>query len=96
MVDLGVSSAAEGDYANALSWYADRSVEAAERFETEFDRAIETIASAPERFPQCDERHRFYLMRHFPYQIIYRQHGTEWVVIAIAHTSRDPRYWSGR
>ncbi|NLX97738.1 MAG: type II toxin-antitoxin system RelE/ParE family toxin [Rhodopirellula sp.] len=96
MVNLVVSSAAEGDYAEALSWYADRSIQTAERFEAEFDRAIETIASDPERFPRCDERHRFYLMRDFPFKIIYRQHGTGWVVIAVAHTAREPRFWSGR
>jgi len=96
MANLVISSAAEGDYAEALSWYADRSPEAAECFDVELDRALEIIASAPEQFPRCDERHRFYLMRDFPYQIIYRPHGTDWVVIAVAHTSRSPVYWSDR
>ena len=96
MIDLVVCSAAEGEYAEALSWYAKRSVQAAERFDAEFDQAMETIASAPHRFPRCDECHHYSLMRHFPYQIIYRQHQDHWVVIAIAHTARKPRYWSAR
>ena len=96
MVEVVVCSAAEDDYAQALSWYAERSIQAADRFEAEFDRVLQVIAAAPERFPQCDERHRFYLMRQFPYQVIYRQHEEHWVIIAIAHTARSPRYWSGR
>jgi plasmid stabilization system protein ParE len=96
MVDLVVSSAAEGDYAEALAWYAERSVETAERLEEHFDQALRVIASDPERFPLCDERHRYYLLRSFPYQVIYRQHEDHWVVIAVAHTARKPRYWSRR
>jgi plasmid stabilization system protein ParE len=96
MIELVVSSAAEGDYSDALSWYAERSVQAAERFDADFDEALRTIASDPERFPHCDDRHHFYLMQQFPYQVIYRQHGTQWVVIAVAHTARQPRYWSRR
>ena len=90
MIDLVVCSAAEVDYAEALSWYAERSVQVAERFDVEFDQALETIASDPERFPRCDERHSYYLMRRFPYQIIYRQHLDHWVVIAVAHTAQSP------
>ena len=96
MIELVVCSAAEGDYAEALSWDAERSVEAAERFDAQFDHALETIASDPERFPRCDDRHRFYLMRAFPYQVIYRPQDDHWVVIAVAHTARQPRYWSDR
>jgi toxin ParE1/3/4 len=96
MIELVICSAAEADYAQALSWYAERSAQAAERFDTEFDQALKTIASGPERFPRCDERHHFYLMRHFPYQLIYRPHDDHWVLIAVAHTARKPRLWSGR
>jgi toxin ParE1/3/4 len=96
MIDPIVCSAAEDDYAEALSWYAQRSIQAAERFDAEFNEALQTILSNPERFPRCDDRHRFYLMRHFPYQVIYRQHENHLLVIAVAHTARRPRYWSGR
>lgn len=76
MIDLVVCSVAEAEYADALCWYAERSVSAAERFDAEFDQAMQTIASDPERFPKCDERHHYYLMCRFPYQIIYRQEAT--------------------
>ena len=96
MTELVVSSAAEGDYAEALKWYAERSVQAAERFDAELDRAFQSIASDPERFPRCDDRHQYYLMRHFPYQVIFRHYDNRVVVIAVAHTARQPRYWGDR
>ena len=96
MNDLLICSAAEYEYVEALSWYSERSMQVAERFDSEFDQALLTIANDPERFPRCDDRHRFYLTRNFPFQIIYRQQQAHWVVIAIAHTARDPGYWSTR
>jgi plasmid stabilization system protein ParE len=48
--------------------------EAAERFEAEFARALEAIGANPERYSTCgDERHRFYLLKRYPFQLIYRK-----------------------
>jgi plasmid stabilization system protein ParE len=96
MIDVVVSSAAEDDFSEALSWYAERSGQAAERFDAEFNNAIQTIASDPERFPRCDDRHRYYLMQRFPYQGIFRPCGNYLVIIAVAHTSRQPKFWADR
>jgi len=59
MSELLVCSAAEAEYAEALLWYAERGIEVAERFDAEFDQALEAIAENPERFPRCDDRHHF-------------------------------------
>jgi plasmid stabilization system protein ParE len=96
MTEVVISSAAELDYADGLTWYAERSARAAEGFETEFQRALESIAADPQRFPKCDERHRYFLMRRYPYQVIYRHVEDRLVVIAVAHAKRMPRYWSDR
>lgn len=91
-----VTSAAEGDFTEGLRWYAERSLRAAEGFDAEFDHALEVISADPQRFPFCDERHRFYMMSRYPYQVIYREQAGEIVVIAVAHAKRQPGYWSGR
>ena len=96
MASVIVCSAAEVDYTESLKWYADRSVEIANDFDTEFARAISQIASGPERFPSCDARHRYYLLRRFPFRIIYRVVDADIVVIAVAHNSRSPEYWAKR
>jgi plasmid stabilization system protein ParE len=96
MSDLVVCSAAEAEYAQALVWYAERSPTVAKRFEADISRALTTIVSHPDRFPRFDDRHHFYLLRDFPYQIIYRQQGNRCIIIAFAHSARRPGYWSGR
>lgn len=96
MVEVVIASPAELEYVEALCWYAERSLRAAERFDHEFDEAIRLIASNPEWFPSCDARHRWLLMRRFPYQIIYRLNSAGVTVVAVAHTSREPNYWHGR
>ena len=43
-------SAAEIDYTESLTWYAERSIDIAHDFDAEFDRALSQILSDPERF----------------------------------------------
>ncbi len=96
MTKVRLCSEAENEFTNALCWYADRSSEVASVFDSEFDRTLEKITARPDSFPVCDERHRFVLMRRFPYQIIYRAIGDTVMIVAVAHTSREPGYWSNR
>jgi len=96
MAEVVVTSAAEEDFAESLCWYAERSQRAAEGFEAEFQRVLESIAADPQRFPRCDERHRYCLMRRYPFQVIYREHQGQLLIIAVAHAKRRPGYWSDR
>jgi len=96
MADVLIGAGAEEDYADALSWYAARSERAARGFEAEFKRAIDAIAEAPRRFPLCDGQHRYYLMRRYPFQVIYREKLEGVLILAVAHAKRRPGYWHGR
>lgn len=96
MASLIVCSAAEKDYAESLCWYASRSTALASDFDDEFDRALSQILCDPLRFPSCGLRHRYYLMRRFPFRVIYRIDGEDVVVVAVAHTARSPDYWTNR
>ena len=96
MADVFICSAAEVEFAESLKWYAERSIEAANDFDAEFDRAVSQIAADPDRFPMCDDRHRYFLLRRFPFRIIYRVANSRIVVIAVAHGSRLPDYWADR
>src|SRR5204862_143256 len=35
-------------------------------------------------------------LRHFPFLLVYRVYSDHIEVVALAHTSRKPRYWRGR
>lgn len=97
MPEVLVGEGAEEEYAEALRWYAERSVKAAEGFVTELDRAFACIAENPARYPTCDDRHRAFLLRRYPFHVIYRElPGDALLVVAIAHTSRRPSYWTHR
>lgn len=96
MKRIRVCSAAESEFTDALCWYAERSSAAALDFDCEFDAVLAKIAESPDRFPRCDARHRFVLMRRFPYQVIYRVLAETVTIIAVAHTSLEPGYWANR
>jgi len=92
-----ISAGAEQDFTESLCWYAERSERAAVGFEAEFASALDAIASAPDQYPLCDDRHRYYLMKRYPFQVIYRRVSKDTLlIVAVAHASRRPSYWSGR
>lgn len=96
MAEVALHPEAEAEYEHALGWYFDRSPQAAQRFETAFDQAIEAIRVNPTMFPLCVDTHRFVLLKRYPYSLVYRLIGDAAHVIAVAHSRRRPRYWSDR
>ncbi len=81
----------------SLRWYADCSVDAALAFDAEFDRSLSTIADSPDTFPKNVVTGVIsFLMKRFPFQIIYRVDGADIIVIAVAHLARNPDYWHSR
>jgi plasmid stabilization system protein ParE len=96
MADVLIAAAAEQDYTEAISFYAQRSERAAQEFESEFGQAIQAIQTSPQRFPFCDNSHRFYLMRRCPFQVIYRETSDHLLIVAVAHAKRQSRFWQGR
>jgi plasmid stabilization system protein ParE len=88
--------AADADYRQALAWYRDRSDQAAAGFEAAVEVALRAVGETPDRWTLCDDRHRFYALRRYPYSIIYRVEAESVLVVAVAHASRSVSYWRGR
>ena len=80
----------------AFNWYFERSPQAAEAFLHEVDRAIALIAEAPDLWPSFERETRRYVLRRFPFSIIYRTLGNRLEVVAVAHDKRRPGYWHSR
>jgi plasmid stabilization system protein ParE len=72
VAEVTIHPEAEAEYEHAFAWYLDRSPQAARRFETAFDEAIEAVRSYPTTFPLCDDIHRFVLLKRYPYSLVYR------------------------
>ncbi len=96
MAEVSLHAAAEEEYEAALAWYLARSVRAADRFEAAVERAIEYVSTFPEASPLCDDRHRYYALRRYPYGLVYRVDGDRVRVIAITHNRQLPGFWAGR
>jgi plasmid stabilization system protein ParE len=87
---------ASEDYATAFAWYYERGRTLASDFENEIERGIRLISQNPLRWRKFDDVRRSFLVRKFPYSIIYELNDTDVVVLAIAHGKRRPDYWSER
>ena len=81
---------------DAFEWYLERSLQAADAFVREVDNAVALIASSPTVWPRFEAGTRRYVLRKFPYNIIYRETPVGIEVVAVAHHKRRPRYWIGR
>ena len=81
---------------SAISWYLERNETATLRFADEIDGRIESIRNAPKRWPILELNARRFLLKRFPFAIVYREKPSEIQVIAVAHGHRRPGYWRTR
>jgi len=80
----------------AARWYAERSNFAATGFADEIDSAIAAIEQNPEAWPRYDHGTRHYLLRRYPFSVVYRLEETRILIVAVAHGHRRPEYWKSR
>jgi plasmid stabilization system protein ParE len=80
----------------AARWYAERSSSAALRFADEIDAAIAAIEESPEAWPLHDHGTPHYLLRRYPFSVVYRVEPTRILVVAVAHGHHRPGYWVSR
>jgi toxin ParE1/3/4 len=81
----------------ATQWYlADGGPAVAEQFEWALQRALRLLEFMLQLGSPSYPGVRTWPLRHFPYTLVYRVKGTVINVIAVAHQSREPGYWSGR
>jgi plasmid stabilization system protein ParE len=81
---------------SAAKWYRERDAAVAEAFISELEHAVEMIAEAPKTWPRYAHGTRRFLLRRFPFAVIYREAEETIQVIAVPHTKRKPYYWKDR
>ena len=87
---------ARTDAFEAYDWYAERSLEAADAFQEELQDARRAIQHSPERWANYLLGTRRYLMKRFPFAIVYRLVADRIEIVAVAHGRRKPAYWKER
>lgn len=90
------STDARRDRREAQAYYRGASPAASRSFVRDLESAIHFLLEYPLGAPirQFDVRAK--TLAHFPYTILYRVIGDRVFVLAIAHQSRDPEYYSDR
>ena len=76
--------------------YFDVARSLAEDFQAELERSRSVIARSPDTWPQYLHGTQRYLMKRFPYFVIYRVSTSRIEIIAIAHERQQPEYWANR
>jgi plasmid stabilization system protein ParE len=80
----------------ASRWYERRSPSAAIGFTDAIDAAVAQIHRLPLAWSPYAMDTRRYVLRGYPYYVVYRADPSRVVIIAVAHTSRRPGYWHSR
>ena len=80
----------------ARRWYNERNPEASVAFLADIDAAMLAVLEAPHRWPRLHVKYRRYIMRSFPFSVVYVVLPASIEVIAVAHHRRRPGYWLAR
>ena len=87
-----------GDLRDAASFYREQAgTSLSQSFLGEFEQSINKLLLHPALgSPWRGKGRRRYLMKHFPYSLVYIVFGDEIRIWAVAHHSGRPGYWTGR
>jgi plasmid stabilization system protein ParE len=93
-VEFDEAAADEVDEAHL--WYFKRSTRAADSFLMAVRHAISEIQQRPATFAKHLHGTQRYLLRRYPYAVVYRELPDSIQIVAVAHTKRRPGYWKAR
>jgi toxin ParE1/3/4 len=88
--------AALQDIQEVREWYASRSEMAAAGFFAEVEKALQGIGERPEAWPRFVHGTRRFLLRRYPFSVVYRLKASAIQVVAVAHSKRRPGFWRDR
>ena len=79
-----------------MDHYEDQARGLGAEFLDELERAVRLAVEHPDAGSPLGGAIRRWLVRRFPYAVVYRADVRPVRVLAVAHTRRRPRYWLGR
>ncbi len=80
----------------SYKWYQKQAIGLGDDFLDELEDAYQVISQLPGTWPLFQKGFRRYLLAHFPFSVIYREHDGFIYIVAIMHNSRKPGYWLSR
>ncbi len=94
--NIELSEEAENDFENSYQFYFGDIPKVANAFYQSVNNSLATIRSTPFSFPVVHRGLRKYTIKKFPFIIYYQVSENTIKVLAIFHTSRNPRIWKKR
>ncbi|MDP2829480.1 MAG: type II toxin-antitoxin system RelE/ParE family toxin [Sulfuricellaceae bacterium] len=89
-------SEADVEFRESARYYEDKAPGLGMAFIAEVHRVAAVVASQPGIGSPVDDELRKFVLRRFPYNMIYAVEGDEVVITAVAHHKRRPFYWGWR
>ena len=93
---IRVEPPARDEIIRASEYYDSVSQDIGIAFNVGLKSAFASIEQNPNAWSPLRGGVRRYVMKRFPYQLIYRVEADEIVIYAVAHQSRRPGYWRRR
>jgi len=95
---LRVLGEAEAELLDAMRYYEERQSGLGLDLHDRVAETLGNVSEAPDRFPVYEgkrlrRQYRRAVVKRFPYIVVYRVRKGEILVVAVAHTSREPGYW---
>ena len=77
----------------AVAWYFEQEKELAADFDRELKEAEKGIEEFPDFWGSLGGEYHRYLLKRFPYSVVYRIEPDEVVIVAVAAHKRGSDYW---
>jgi plasmid stabilization system protein ParE len=84
---------AEQELYEAASRYESEVTNLGKRFTDEVERAVHLLLEHPELGSRLDDDLRHFVLRKFPFSVVYATVPDLVYIVALAHGSREPGYW---
>jgi plasmid stabilization system protein ParE len=87
---------AKAEFREAVRYYNQQREGLGREFAAEVRKATQRIAKLPNAWPPISDNARRFLLRRFPYGIIYLVEDKTVFIVAVMHLARDPVVWQER
>jgi toxin ParE1/3/4 len=87
---------AEAELVEAVAFYDAEAANLGTEFAIAVEVAVDFVRANPDAGTPLRSELRRWLVRRFPYAIIYREEPERVYILAIAHHRRKPEYWQDR
>jgi plasmid stabilization system protein ParE len=95
-VNVRFLTLAKKEIDDAVVWFDEQQEGKGAEFLAALSRALRLVKAYPYASPEVEPEVRRCLFVSFPYSLIYGIDDEAIIVLAVAHTHREPRYWVDR